>query len=280
MAGARVRRPNAPMVVGGLVMLGLVAVSLLAWQITGDRPFRLAPRERFTPPGAEHWFGTDALGRDLFNMVIHGSRVSLLVGALVAVASAVIGTAFGLISGYVRALDPILMRIADGMMAIPGILFAIALVALFGASLTSLVIAIAFSDIPPVARLIRAVVLGTREETFVRAAEGLGLPAWKVMLRHVLPSCVAPLVVQMTFIFAAAILTEAILGFLGVGFPPTTPTWGNVLAEGRGAFQLAPWTILAPGLFLATAVIAVNLFGDGLRDWLDPHQRRLTGARA
>ncbi|MCB1398179.1 MAG: ABC transporter permease [Rhodobacteraceae bacterium] len=266
-----------PMLAGGAVMVALVLVAILAGQITGDQPFRISPRERYVAPGALHWFGTDGLGRDLFRMVVHGGRISLTVGALVALVSAAIGTAMGLAAGYIRLLDPVLMRVADGMMAIPGILFAIALVALFGASLTTLVAAIAFSDIAPVARLIRSVVLGTREEPYVRAAEGLGLPVWRVMLRHVLPSCIAPLVVQMTFIFASAILTEAILGFLGVGFPPTVPTWGNVLAEGRGAFQLAPWTILAPGLFLALAVIAVNLFGDGLRDFLDPHMRRRGG---
>ncbi len=273
MAAAATRRWNAPLLIGGAVMVALVAVSVLASQITGDQPFRINPRDRYVSPGAAHWFGTDGLGRDIFKLVVHGGRISLTVAAMVALVSAVIGTAMGLLSGYVRLLDPVLMRVADGMMAIPGILFAIALVALFGASLTTLVAAIAFSDIAPVARLIRSVVLGTREEPYVQAAEGLGLPAWKVMLRHVFPSCIAPLVVQMTYIFAAAILTEAILGFLGVGFPPTVPTWGNVIAEGRGAFQLAPWTILAPGLFLAMAVIAVNLLGDGLRDLLDPRMR-------
>jgi len=274
---SRLSGMNRTMVIGGLVMLVLVAVSLLAWQITGPDPFKIQPRLRFRPPSAEYWFGTDALGRDLFARVVHGGRISLMVGALVALVSAAIGTAIGLVSGYVRVLDPILMRIMDGMMAIPGILFAIALVSLFGASITSLVAAIAFSDIPPVARLIRSVVLGTREETYVRAAEGLGLPAWRVMLKHVLPSCTAPLVVQMTFIFAAAIVTEAVLGFLGLGFPPDLPSWGNILADGRSVFQRAPWTILAPGLFLAIAVVSVNLFGDGLRDWLDPHRRETTG---
>jgi peptide/nickel transport system permease protein len=278
MRTVRLSGMNRTMVLGGAVMLALILVSLLAWQITGPDPFTMQPRQRFRPPGAEHWFGTDGLGRDLFNRVVHGGRISLLIGALVAVVSAVIGTAIGLASGYLRALDPILMRIMDGMMAIPGILFAIALVALFGASLTSLVAAIAFSDIPPVARLIRSVVLGTREETYVRAAEGLGLPSLRVMLRHVLPSCTAPLVVQMTFIFAAAIVTEAVLGFLGLGLPAELPSWGNILADGRSVFQRAPWTIIAPGLFLAMAVVAVNMFGDGLRDWLDPHRPHRIGA--
>lgn len=269
---------NRAMIAGGVIMLLLVLASLLAWQITGDNPFRIAPRERFQPPSLEHWFGTDALGRDIFNRVIHGGRISLLVGALVATVSVVIGTAIGLLSGYIRVLDPILMRIIDGMMAIPGILFAIALVSLFGASVTALVAAIAFSDIPPVARLTRGVVLGAREETYVRAAEGLGLPTMRVMLRHVLPSCIAPLVVQFTYIFAAAIVVEAVLGFLGLGFPSDIPSWGNILADGRTVFQRAPWTVLAPGLFLAATVIAVNIFGDGLRDWLDPHRRHMAGA--
>jgi peptide/nickel transport system permease protein len=270
---------NRAMVVGGIVMLALAALSLLAWQVTGPDPFTIQPRQRFRPPSVEHWFGTDALGRDLFNQVVHGGRTSLLVGALVALVSATIGTTIGLVSGYVRVLDSILMRVVDGMMAIPGILFAIAIIALFGANLTSLVAAIAFADIPPVARLVRSVVLGTREEPYVRAAEGLGLPAVRVMLKHVLPSCTAPLVVQMTYIFAAAIVTEAILGFLGLGFPPDMPSWGNVMADGRSVFQRAPWTIIAPGLFLALAVVSVNMFGDGLRDWLDPHQRHALGGR-
>lgn len=268
---------NRTMVLGGIVMLALVLVSLLAWQITGPEPFRIQPRLRFRAPGAEYWFGTDALGRDLFNRVIHGGRISLMIGALVALVSALIGTVIGLTSGYFRVLDPILMRVMDGMMAIPGVLFAIALVSLFGASVPALVAAIAFSDIPPVARLVRSVVLGTREETYVRAAEGLGLPPLRVLVKHVLPSCTAPLVVQMTYIFAAAIVTEAVLGFLGLGFPPDMPSWGNILAEGRNVFQRAPWTIVAPGLFLAMAVVAVNMFGDGLRDWLDPHRRQTVG---
>ncbi|KRE11618.1 peptide ABC transporter permease [Bosea sp. Root483D1] len=258
----------------GALLLAIALSAVFAGLITGGDPFLIRPRLRLRPPGSEFWFGTDALGRDVFALVLHGGRISLLVGLFAALAGAAIGTVIGLLTGYLRWLDPVVMRVMDGIMAIPGILFAVALVSLVGPSLFTIVAAITFAEIPRVTRLVRAVVLSVREESYVRAAEGLGIPARLVLLRHILPSCIAPLIVQTTYMFAAAILSEAVLGFLGVGFPPDIPSWGNVLAEGRAVFQRAPWTIIAPGLFLAVTVMAVNLLGDGLRDRLDPRLSR------
>jgi peptide/nickel transport system permease protein len=262
----------------GILLATIVLLSVCAIVLTGPDPFLIRPRLRLRPPGSEFWFGSDALGRDVFSLVLHGGKISLLVGLLAALCGALIGTAIGLVAGYVRWLDPFVMRIMDGIMAIPGILFAVALVSLIGPSLFSIVVAITFSEIPRVTRLVRSVVLSVREESYVWAAEGLGIPASLVLVRHILPSCIAPLIVQVTYMFAAAILSEAVLGFLGVGFPPDIPSWGNVLAEGRAVFQRAPWTIIAPGLFLALTVMAVNLLGDGLRDRLDPRLSRAARA--
>jgi peptide/nickel transport system permease protein len=269
-------KANKVLTISAALLLVIIAVSALAHLATGADPFLIRPRQRLRPPDGTYWFGTDALGRDVFALVLHGGRLSLMVGALAAVAGLAVGTVLGLVAGYSRFIDPIMMRIMDGMMAIPGILFAVALVSLVGPSLFSIVAAITFAEIPRVTRLVRSVVLTVREEPYVRAAEGLGIPTPLVLLRHILPSCVPPLIVQTTYMFAAAILSEAVLGFLGVGFPPDIPSWGNVLAEGRAVFQRAPWTIIAPGLFLALTVMAVNLLGDGLRDKLDPRLSRAT----
>lgn len=265
---------NRVVLLSGLLLLAILLSAVFAGVLTGTDPLLIRPRMRLRPPDGQFWFGTDALGRDVFALVLHGGKLSLMVGLLAACAGAVAGTAIGLVTGYVRWLDPIVMRVMDGMMAIPGILFAVALVSLVGPSLVSIVAAITFAEIPRVTRLVRSVVLSVREETYVRAAEGLGIPSVLVLTRHILPSCIAPLIVQTTYMFAAAILSEAVLGFLGVGFPPDVPSWGNVLAEGRAVFQRAPWTIIAPGLFLAMTVMAVNLLGDGLRDRLDPRLSR------
>lgn len=265
---------NRVALLSGVLLSAILLSAVFATAITGDDAFLIRPRQRLRPPGAEFWFGTDALGRDVFALVLHGGRISLLVGLLAALAGAAIGTVIGLLTGYLRRLDPVVMRVMDGIMAIPGILFAVALVSLVGPSLLTIVAAITFAEIPRVTRLVRSVVLSVREESYVRAAEGLGIPPVLVLVRHILPSCIAPLIVQTTYMFAAAILSEAVLGFLGVGFPPDLPSWGNVLAEGRAVFQRAPWTIIAPGLFLAVTVMAVNLLGDGLRDRLDPRLSR------
>jgi peptide/nickel transport system permease protein len=216
------------------------------------------------------WMGTDSLGRDLYSRVIYGARVSLIMGVTVAVLSVFVGLIIGLVSGYIRWLDAIVMRIMDGLMAIPAILLAIGLVSLWGGGLLTVIIAIAIPEIPRTVRLVRAIVLQVREEPYVEAAIAVGTPVPLILIRHVLPNTIAPLIVQGTYVCASAILVEAILSFLGAGIPPEIPTWGNIMAEGRVLFQVFPHNILFPGIFLALTVLAVNVLGDGLRDTLDP----------
>jgi peptide/nickel transport system permease protein len=220
----------------------------------------------------QHTFvmGSDSFGRDIYSRVIYGTRVSLVVGIATALLALAIGIACGLMAGYLRWLDGILMRFMDGIMAIPAILIAIALVALWRGSLTTVVIAIAVPEIPRVTRLVRSLVLSIREEPYVEAAIALGTPTWKILFGHILPNCMAPLLVQGTFTCAFAILVEAILSFLGVGLPPDIPTWGNIMSEGRAQFVSFPHNVFFPGIFLAVTVLAVNILGDGLRDTLDP----------
>jgi len=279
----RVRR-NGSVRLGGAVLLLLVAIALAApWLGTVD-PSLFDPASRDLLPGKageittlegetiEHTFrmGSDSFGRDIYSRVVYGTRVSLLVGLFTAVVAISFGTLLGLMAGYIRWLDGILMRVMDGLMSIPAILIAIALVAMWRGSLLTVVIAIAIPEIPRVTRLVRSLVLTIREEPYVEAAISLGTPTWKIMLRHILPNTVAPLIVQGTFICASGILVEAILSFLGVGLPPDIPTWGNVMAEGRSQFNEFPHNIFFPGIFLAVTVLAVNILGDGLRDTLDP----------
>jgi peptide/nickel transport system permease protein len=214
--------------------------------------------------------GSDSFGRDIYSRVIYGTRVSLLVGIATALLALAFGIVFGLSAGTLRRLDGPLMRVMDGLMAIPAILLAIALVALWRASVLTVVLAIAITEIPRVTRLVRSLVLSIREEPYVEAAISLGSPTWKIMFGHILPNCVAPLLVQGTYICASAILVEAILSFLGVGLPPDIPTWGNIMAEGRVQFMAYPHNLFFPGVFLAVTVLAVNILGDGLRDTLDP----------
>lgn len=280
---ARVRR-NASVRLGGAVLLVLVVVALAApWLGTVD-PSLFDPVSRDLTPGKtgeittldgdtlQHRFimGSDSFGRDIYSRVIYGTRVSLLVGVCTALVALAFGIALGLVSGFVRWLDGPLMRVMDGLMAIPAILIAIALVAMWRGSLLTVIIAIAIPEIPRVTRLVRSLVLTIREEPYVEAAISLGTPTLKIMWRHILPNTVAPLIVQGTFICASGILVEAILSFLGVGLPPDIPTWGNVMAEGRAQFNQYPHNIFFPGIFLAVTVLAVNILGDGLRDTLDP----------
>lgn len=270
--------------IGGGVITLLVLIALFApWLGTVD-PSLFDPASRDLRPGQvgeittlegqtlKHRFlmGSDSFGRDIHSRVIYGTQVSLIVGVSTAVLALALGVVLGLVSGYVRWLDGFLMRVMDGLMAIPAILIAIALVALWRGSLLTVVVAIAIPEIPRVTRLVRSLVLSIREEPYVEAAISLGTPTWKIMGRHILPNTVAPLVVQGTFICASGILTEAILSFLGVGLPPDIPTWGNVMAEGRAQFNQYPHNIFFPGIFLALTVLAVNILGDGLRDTLDP----------
>lgn len=279
----RVRR-NWSVRIGGVVLAVLVAVSLLApWLGTVD-PTLFDAASRDLLPGKQgeimtldgetiqHTFlmGSDSFGRDIYSRVLYGTQVSLIVGVSTAILSLAFGIVFGLLSGYLRWLDGPLMRVMDGVMAIPAILIAIALVAMWKGSLLTVIIAISVPEIPRVTRLVRSLVLTIREEPYVEAAVSLGTPTWKIMLRHILPNTVAPLVVQGTFICASGILVEAILSFLGVGLPPDIPTWGNVMAEGRAQFNQYPHNIFFPGIFLAVTVLAVNILGDGLRDTLDP----------
>ena len=270
--------------IGGSVIALLVVISLAApWLGTVD-PSLFDAGSRDLRPGSsgeivtlegetlKHTFlmGSDSFGRDIYSRVIYGTRVSLLVGILCALVALLVGIACGLLSGYLRWLDGILMRFMDGIMAIPAILVAISLVAIWRGSITTVIIAIAIPEIPRVTRLVRALVLTIREEPYVEAAVSLGTPAAKIMFGHILPNCIAPLVVQGTYVCAFSILVEAILSFLGVGLPPDIPTWGNIMAEGRVQFVAYPHNVFFPGIFLAATVLAVNILGDGLRDTLDP----------
>ena len=269
---------------GGAVLLLMVALALLAPVLGTVDPASIDPTHRNQLPGSAWtvsgasgqeftrvaWMGTDTLGRDLYSRVIYGARVSLIIGVTVAVLSIAVGLAIGLVAGYVRWLDAIVMRVMDGLMAIPAILLAIALVALWGGGLATVIIAIAIPEIPRVVRLVRSIVLSIREEPYVEAAIAVGTPVPLILIRHVLPNTIAPLIVQGTYVCASAILLEAILSFLGAGIPPEIPTWGNIMAEGRVLFQVYPHNILFPGVFLALTVLAVNVLGDGLRDTLDP----------
>ncbi len=266
-------RRHPTIVVGATLLLLVVLAAILAPYVTRD-PILLEPINRLKAPSAEFWMGTDSLGRDVFARTVHGARISLLVGLTVAIISVLSGLVIGLLSGYFSRVDAVVMRVMDGVMAIPAILLAIALVALLGASVKVVIIAIAIPEIPRVTRLVRAVVLSVRDLPFVEAARSNGTRVAKLLRRHILPSTVAPLIVQGTFICASAILTEAGLSFLGAGTPPEIPTWGNMIASSRLYLQIAPWTIFAPGICLALVVLAVNLLGDGLRDRLDPRISR------
>jgi peptide/nickel transport system permease protein len=274
--------------IGGVALLLLVLIAVLApWLGTVD-PTLFDAASRDLRPGesgeittlegdtVKHRFlmGSDSFGRDIYSRVLYGTRVSLMVGIAAALVALLFGVVLGLAAGYVRVLDGPIMRVMDGIMAIPAILIAIALVALWRASLPTVIIAIAIPEIPRVTRLVRSLALSIREEPYVEAAVSLGTPAARVMFGHILPNTVAPLLVQATYICAFAILLEAILSFLGVGLPPDIPTWGNIMAEGRVQFVAYPHNVFFPGIFLAVTVLAVNILGDGLRDTLDPRMAK------
>jgi peptide/nickel transport system permease protein len=251
-------------------VLILVAASALgaAWWGAGD-PMQMKPMERLQAPSPARWFGSDNFGRDIYTRTLYGGRVSLLVGAAVSVVSLLLGTGLGLVIGFYRRLDAVVMRVMDGIMAIPAILLALALMALMRGSVRNVIIALVIPEIPRVIRLVRGSVLSLREHTMVEAARALGVRTPRILALYILPALVAPLIVQATYICASAILFEAYLSFLGAGTPPHIPSWGNIMAEGKTYVQLAFWIILFPGLFLALTVLAVNLVGDGLRDLLD-----------
>ncbi len=265
---------NRAIAIGGMLLVAIVALSLGASLITAVDPLEIDPVERLASPSAEHLFGTDNLGRDIFARTLHGGRVSLLVGVSVAALASVLGTLLGLVAGYLRLADAIVMRLMDGLMAIPTILLAIATVALTRPSVLNVILAVTLVEIPRVARLVRSVVLTIREQPYIEAAITVGTRLPKMLARHVLPNALAPLIVQATYIASSAILIESLLSFLGAGTPSEIPTWGNVVAEGRNYFQVASWIIFFPGLFLALTVLAINLLGDGLRDLFDPQASR------
>jgi peptide/nickel transport system permease protein len=275
---------NPAVIIGGLIVSLMVMIGLAAPLLGTLSPTDINPSARNKVPGTErtvrddngkatqivYRFGTDSLGRDVYSRTLYGARVSILIGVVVATISIIVGLIIGIAAGYFRWLDAIIMRIMDGLMAIPAILLAIAVVSLFRAGIGAVILAITVPEIPRVVRLVRSIVLSVREEPYVEAAVSLGTPTLKLLWRHILPNTIAPLIVQGTFICASAILVEAILSFLGIGIPPETPTWGNIMAEGRQVFLLFQHSIIYPGICLALTVLAVNMLGDGLRDTLDP----------
>ncbi|MER8868155.1 ABC transporter permease [Mesorhizobium sp. M0751] len=268
----RLARRNPLVLVGGGLLALLIILALLAPHYAGD-PVNMDPFKRLQPPSAEMWFGSDNLGRDVFARTIFGARISLMVGLLSAACAALAGLLIGVVAGYSRGFDNIIMRVMDGLMSIPTVLLAIALISLTGPGIGILIVAIAIPETPAVARLVRSVVLGVRERPYVEAALCGGARLPKVLWRHILPSTVPALMVQSATVCASAILTEAGLSFLGVGVPSEIPSWGNMIASSRLYLAIAPMTIFAPGICLAVTVLAVNLLGDGLRDMFDPRSK-------
>jgi peptide/nickel transport system permease protein len=270
---AIVRRHPAVGVGGGL-LIALVLIAICAPILGTTDPTAIAPAQRLQPASAEHWFGTDMLGRDHYSRVIYGTRISLVVGLSAALLASIAGLMIGLFAGYLRWADGVVMRVMDGLMAIPSVLLAISLMALAGASVSNVIVAITIAEIPRVSRLVRGVVLTLREQPFIDAAIAAGTRPPMIVIRHVLPNTLAPLTVQATYVCASAMIIEAILSFIGAGTPPATPSWGNILAEGRALWQLMPGLIFLPALFLSITVLAVNVLGDGLRDALDPRMAK------
>ena len=268
--GSRALASNSSVVAGGALLIFVALTGLLAPILFTAEPTSMHPIDRLKGPSWAFWFGTDMYGRDIYSRTVFGCRISLAVGFSVGILSIFIGLVIGLVAGYFRWLDAIVMRIMDGIMAIPGILLAIAMLALAGASLKTVILAITIPEIPRVVRLVRGIVLGLREEPYVESAISLGTRTPRILIRHILPNITAPLIVQGTYVCASAMILEAILSFLGVGVPPETPSWGNIMAEGKSYFQIAPWIIFFPGIYLALTVLGVNILGDGLRDTLDP----------
>ena len=256
--------------VGGAMLAVFLFIAVFAPLLFTVDPTAIAPARRTRVPSAQFWFGSDMLGRDIYSRVLYGTRISLAVGFSVAILSSVIGLFIGLVSGFTRWVDAIVMRVMDGLMSIPSILLAIALMALTRGDWKNVVVAITVAEVPRVARLVRGVVLTLREQPYVEAAVASGTRVPKIIWKHILPNTLAPIIVQATFICASAMITEAILSFIGAGTPPTIPSWGNIMAEGRALWQVKPFIVFFPALFLSLTVFAVNLLGDGLRDALDP----------
>ena len=270
----RFAKRHLTILVGGTLLATLLAAAIVAPLLTQFDPIALNVPHRLRAPDATHWFGTDNYGRDVFSRTVYGGRISLAVGISAAILSGVIGTLIGILAGMFRWLDAIAMRIMDGLMAIPSILLAVAMMTLWRPGLVSVIVAITVPEIPRVVRLVRSVVLVIREQPYVQAATSIGTRLPRLLLRHILPNALTPIVVQATYICASAVLLEAYLGFLGVGIPPEVPSWGNIMANGRTLVQIAIWVILFPGAFLGVMVLSINMLGDGIRDLLDPRLAR------
>lgn len=269
-----------PTVIAGLVLLAAIfSIAVLTPLLSSTDPTSIDAIRRAQSPSSEHWFGTDMLGRDLYTRVLYGSQVSLVVGFAVAVLSTLGGLLIGLISGFARVVDAVVMRIMDGVMSIPSILLAVALMAVSKGSVTNVIIAITIAEIPRTARLVRGTVLSLREQPYVEAAVAGGTRLPTIIFKHILPNTVAPLIVQATYVCASAMIAEAILSFIGAGTPPTTPSWGNIMAEGRMLWLVKPFIIFYPAIFLSITVLAINLLGDGLRDMMDPRNAQRTISR-
>ncbi len=267
-------RGNTLLALGCILMTLIALMAVFAPYLGTVDPTAIEPTLRAKGPSAEHWLGTDMLGRDIWSRAVYGARVSLIVGFGVAVLSSVVGIALGLLSGFSRLLDPIIMRVMDGIMAIPTILIAIALITVAGVSLTNVMISIALAELPRLVRLVRASVLSLREQPYVEVAVATGSSRTRIILRHLLPNATAPIIVQITYQVGVAILFEAGLSFLGVGIPPSTPSWGNMMSEGRALWLAKPHLVLFPAMFLTITILAVNMIGDGLRDTLDPRMKK------
>ena len=271
-------RSNPNLLIGSTIITIMVLIALLTLLpthsiVTRHDPQELSLRERVDPPSSTHWFGTDALGRDVYSRTMHGSKTSLYVGSAVAILVTITGVTLGVLVGYNRVADNIVMRFMDGMMSFPTLILALALVATLGSSLTNVIIIITIVDTPGMTRVVRAVVLSLRERTYVDAARASGASTKRILFFHVAPNTLAPVIITASIYFGGAILTEAALGFLGVGTPEFIPTWGNIISSGRAYIRIGFWIAFFPGVFLALTVFATNLVGDGLRDVLDPRLR-------
>jgi peptide/nickel transport system permease protein len=267
-------RNNPTVAIGGALLLCLILIAIFAPYLGTVDPTAIAPAKRTRAPSSDFWFGTDLLGRDIYSRVLYGSRVSLTVGLSVALLASLAGLAIGLVSGFVRWADSILMRFIDGLMSIPPILLAVALMALTRGSVGNVILAITIAEVPRVTRLVRGVVLSLREQPYVDAAIASGTRTSMIILRHILPNTLAPMLVQATYVCASAMIVESILSFIGAGTPPTVPSWGNIMAEGRALWQIKPYIVFFPAAFLSVTVLAVNLLGDGLRDAFDPRMAK------
>ncbi|MER8504986.1 ABC transporter permease [Mesorhizobium sp. M1142] len=264
------KRLPTPLLAASIFMLVVLLVSFLAPILTSVNPSSMSPDARLKPSSYGHLLGTDMFGRDILARALYGGQISLVIGAATAALATTIGTILGLVAGAGQLSDKILMRIMDGMMAIPGILLAIALATIFGGGILTVIVALAIPEVPGVARLARSLTLTLREQVFVEAARSYGAGPLRILFKYILPNALAPIAVQATYICGVAILYEAYLSFVGVGVPPEHPSWGNIVAEGRSFALIAPHMILYPSVLIAVVVLAINLIGDGARDMLDP----------